>query len=100
MDLPLLLDRVSSTSYIAALPDDARARLLDEVRELVAEAGLAGGFTLPHRTHLYWGPKPAEPRPPHGGSATRAARPGGAAPGPGPCSAGSAWCRRRTCRAR
>ncbi len=59
MDLPLLLDRVSSTSYIAALPDDARARLLDEVRELVAEAGLAERFTLPHRTDLYWCTKPA-----------------------------------------
>ena len=59
MDLSLLLDRVSSTSYIAALPDDARARLLDEVRELVADAGLAERFALPHRTDLYWCTKPA-----------------------------------------
>ncbi len=54
MDLPLLLDRVSSTSYIAALPDDARERVLDEVRALVSEAGLAERFALPHRTDLYW----------------------------------------------
>ena len=59
MDLPLLLDRVSSTSYIAALPDDARARLLDEVREVVAEAGLGEHFALPHRTDLYWCTKSA-----------------------------------------
>ena len=59
MDLPLLLDRVSSTSYIAALPDDDRARVLDEVRALVAEAGLAEHFALPHRTDLYWCTKPA-----------------------------------------
>jgi SAM-dependent methyltransferase len=59
MDLSLLLDRVSSTSYIAALPDDARARLLDEVRELVADAGLAERFALPHRTDVYWCTKPA-----------------------------------------
>jgi SAM-dependent methyltransferase len=59
MDLPLLLDRVSSTSYIAALPDDARAQVLDEVRDVVAEAGLAERFALPHRTDLYWCTKPA-----------------------------------------
>jgi SAM-dependent methyltransferase len=59
MDLSLLLDRVSSTSYIAALPDDARARLLDEVRELVADAGLTERFALPHRTDVYWCTKPA-----------------------------------------
>jgi SAM-dependent methyltransferase len=59
MDLPLLLDRVSSTSYIAALPDDDRARLLDEVRALVAEAGLAERFVLPQRTDLYWCTKQA-----------------------------------------
>jgi SAM-dependent methyltransferase len=59
MDLPLLLDRVSSTSYIAALPDDARAQVLDQVRDVVAEAGLAERFALPHRTDLYWCTKPA-----------------------------------------
>ena len=59
MDLPLLLDRVSSTSYIAALPDDDRARVLDDVRALVSEAGLAEHFALPHRTDLYWCKKPA-----------------------------------------
>jgi SAM-dependent methyltransferase len=59
MDLPLLLDRVSSTSYIAALPDDERARVLDDVRALVSEAGLAERFALPHRTDLYWCTKQA-----------------------------------------
>jgi SAM-dependent methyltransferase len=59
MDLPLLLDRVSSTSYIAALPDGDRARLLDDVRALVSEAGLAEHFALPHRTDLYLCKKPA-----------------------------------------
>jgi hypothetical protein len=59
MDLPRLLDRVSSTSYIAALPDDDRARLLDEVREVVSEAHLAEHFALPHRTDLYWCKKTA-----------------------------------------
>jgi len=59
MDLPLLLDRVSSTSYIAALADDDRARLLDDVRALVSEAGLAEHFALPHRTDLYWCTKQA-----------------------------------------
>ena len=59
MDLPLLLDRVSSTSYIAALPDDERARVLDEVRAVVSEAGLAERFALPHRTDLFWCTKQA-----------------------------------------
>jgi hypothetical protein len=59
MSLPLLLDRVSSTSYIAALPDDDRARVLDEVRAVVADAKLADRFALPHRTDLYWCKKPA-----------------------------------------
>jgi SAM-dependent methyltransferase len=54
LDLPLLLDRVASTSYIAALPDDDRALVLDQVRGLVADAGLPDRFILPHRTDLYW----------------------------------------------
>jgi SAM-dependent methyltransferase len=54
LDVPLLLDRVSSTSYIAALDDDARARVLDAVRGVVADAGLGGTFTLPHLTDLHW----------------------------------------------
>ena len=59
MDLSLLLDRVSSTSYIAALPDDERAGVLEEVRAVVAEAGLPDAFALPHRTDVYWCTKPA-----------------------------------------
>ena len=54
LDLSLLLDRVASTSYIAALPDDDRAGVLDRVRELVVEAELPEHFPLPHRTDLYW----------------------------------------------
>jgi SAM-dependent methyltransferase len=59
MDLPRLLDRVSSTSYIAALSDDERAGVLEEVRAVVSEAGLPAAFALPHRTDLYWCTKPA-----------------------------------------
>jgi SAM-dependent methyltransferase len=54
LDVDLLCDRVASTSYIAALPDDDRARVLDQVRELVADAELPERFLLPHRTDLYW----------------------------------------------
>jgi hypothetical protein len=59
MDLDLLLDRVSSTSYIAALPDAERAAVLSQVRGVVSDAGLAPAFTLPHVTHVYWCTKPA-----------------------------------------
>jgi SAM-dependent methyltransferase len=54
MDLELLLDRVSSTSYIAALPDADRAGVLEQVRVVVAGAGLGPTFTLPHTTDVYW----------------------------------------------
>jgi SAM-dependent methyltransferase len=54
LDLPLLLDRVASTSYIAALPDDDRTRVLAQVRELVVDRELPEHFPLPHRTDLYW----------------------------------------------
>jgi SAM-dependent methyltransferase len=59
LDVELLCDRVASTSYIAALPDDDRTALLDRVRALVAEAGLPERFPLPHRTDLYWCAKQA-----------------------------------------
>jgi SAM-dependent methyltransferase len=54
LDVDLLCDRVASTSYIAALPEADRARVLDQVRALVADAGLPARFLLPHRTDLYW----------------------------------------------
>jgi hypothetical protein len=47
-----LADRVASTSYIAALPDEQRADLLAEVRSLVA--GFPERFTLPYRTDVFW----------------------------------------------
>ena len=47
-----LLDRVSSTSYIAALSEDRRAGVLEEVRRLVA--GFPERFSLPHRTDVFW----------------------------------------------
>lgn len=52
VDVPTLLDRVASTSYIADMDDAARAVVLDEVRELVA--GFPERFVLPHRTYVYW----------------------------------------------
>ena len=52
MDQAMLLDRVSSTSYIAALPDDRRAEVLESVRQLVA--GFPTRFKLPHRTDVFW----------------------------------------------
>jgi SAM-dependent methyltransferase len=54
MDLPLLLDRVSSTSYIAALPDAERGSVLEGVRAVVAGAGLPATFALPHLTDVFW----------------------------------------------
>jgi SAM-dependent methyltransferase len=54
MDLELLLDRVSSTSYIAALSDSDRAGVLEQVRAVVAGAGLGATFTLPHTTDVFW----------------------------------------------
>src|SRR5215211_5357052 len=45
VDEATLLDRVSSTSYIAALPEDRRAEVLASVRELVA--GFPPRFSLP-----------------------------------------------------
>jgi SAM-dependent methyltransferase len=52
VDEPTLLDRVSSTSYIAALPEDRRAEVLASVRELVAD--FPRRFSLPHRTDVFW----------------------------------------------
>jgi hypothetical protein len=59
MDVDLLLDRVSSTSYIAALSDSDRAGVLAQVRAVVAAAGLGATFPLPHTTDVFWCTKPA-----------------------------------------
>ena len=52
LDEPTLLDRVRSTSYIAALPEGRREGVIEEVRRLVA--GFPARFTVPHRTDVFW----------------------------------------------
>jgi SAM-dependent methyltransferase len=57
VDLDGLLARVSSVSYIAALPERERAAVLDEVRELAStHPDLRGRerIVIPYRTELYW----------------------------------------------
>jgi SAM-dependent methyltransferase len=52
----VIVGRVLSTSFIAALPPDARARVADEVRALIAaEPALAGRelVAMPYRTTAY-----------------------------------------------
>lgn len=52
-----LLARVSSISFIAALPPPRRGEVLDEVRRIVtSHPDLAGRsrFSLPYRTNVYW----------------------------------------------
>jgi SAM-dependent methyltransferase len=52
VDQATLLDRVRSTSYIAALSEEQRAGVLDEVGQLVA--GFPERFKVPHRTDVFW----------------------------------------------
>ncbi len=52
LDVATLVDRVLSTSYIAARPRAEQAALADQVRRLVA--GMPERFALPYRTDLYW----------------------------------------------
>ena len=69
LDRAAVLDRFASISFIAALPEAARARVLDEIDQvLAAEPSLAvrDRVGLPYRTDLYWcewrgraGPPPA-----------------------------------------
>jgi SAM-dependent methyltransferase len=52
-----VLDRFASISFIAALPDADRARVLAEIDQVIAaEPSLAGQdrIGLPYRTDLYW----------------------------------------------
>jgi ubiquinone/menaquinone biosynthesis C-methylase UbiE len=51
LDVDQLVDRVGSTSFIAALPDDQRARVLDRVRDLAA--GTGGSVRLGYVTQAY-----------------------------------------------
>jgi SAM-dependent methyltransferase len=54
-DVRGLVDRVATTSFIAALPTERRRAVLDEVARL-AEANLdeGGEVILPYDTELYW----------------------------------------------
>lgn len=55
-DVRMVLDRVASLSFIASLPDSARAEVLRAAREVVErQARSAGGDTveLPYRTVVY-----------------------------------------------
>jgi SAM-dependent methyltransferase len=52
VDEATLLDRVRSTSYIAALTEDRREAVVEEVRALVA--GFPERFSVPHRTDVFW----------------------------------------------
>ena len=51
------LDRVLSVSYVASASERERARVVDEVRELLAtDPELAGRdeIVMPYRTDVYW----------------------------------------------
>ncbi|HTU64447.1 MAG TPA: class I SAM-dependent methyltransferase [Steroidobacteraceae bacterium] len=53
----VIVDRVASVSFIAALAEDARRGVLDEVRALIAATpGLAGhpAVSMPYLTKMYW----------------------------------------------
>jgi hypothetical protein len=52
LDIETLVARVLSTSYIAAQPEDERAALAVQVRELVA--GFDEPFDLPYVTSVFW----------------------------------------------
>jgi SAM-dependent methyltransferase len=57
LDRAGLLDRFASISFLATLPDPARARVLAEIEEIVeAEPSLAGPgpVAVPYRTDLFW----------------------------------------------
>jgi SAM-dependent methyltransferase len=57
LDRAGLLDRFASISFLAALPDDTRARVLAEIDAVVeAEPSLSGPgpLAVPYRTDLFW----------------------------------------------
>ncbi len=62
-----IVDRVASISYVAAMRDQDRAAVLDDVRRLLATDPATAGLDtieLPHRVHIYWSrptPVPAGP---------------------------------------
>lgn len=56
-DAETIVDRVASISYVAAMPDDRRKVVLDEVRDLLATDPETAGvdvIELPYRAHVYW----------------------------------------------
>ncbi len=63
--IELFVDRVASISYVAAMPDDRRAAVLDEVNRLLATDPDTAGrevIELPYVAHVYWThARPAEP---------------------------------------
>lgn len=52
LDVETLVDRVLSTSYIAALPADEQDEVAEGVREVVAD--LVEPFVLPYRSDVFW----------------------------------------------
>lgn len=55
-DRETIVDRVASISYIAAMPEERRRAVLDEVRELLATDETTAGaeiIELPYRAHIY-----------------------------------------------
>jgi SAM-dependent methyltransferase len=52
LDADGLVDRAASVSFVAALSDEERHPVLDEIRSLAAT--LPERFTLPYRTTVYW----------------------------------------------
>jgi SAM-dependent methyltransferase len=52
----VIVERTASISFVAALPDDERTRLLDQVRELIAATPELSGQTtaMPYVTRMYW----------------------------------------------
>src|SRR6185312_12458578 len=52
-----IVDRVASISYVAAMSEPRRLRVLDDVRELLAMdpvTASADVIELPYRAHVYW----------------------------------------------
>jgi SAM-dependent methyltransferase len=52
-----IVDRVASISYVAAMPEDRRGAVLDEVRDLLAthaDTACKDIIELPYQAHIYW----------------------------------------------
>ena len=54
VDLELIHARVTSTSYVSALPDAEREAVLAEVDEICRDAGKDGRFDDEYLTDLFW----------------------------------------------